>query len=160
MSAATVHLVRAALDDKDRLQAAGAWCGLVLGGIVISVVILALNWSRRDSLARAHAVVATWMWVGVLAVYVPISIRLAVVGEPDSVFFMGWAVAAVVVVTSSVMGIVLALRAPMAASPDPGEAQTQSPVTPLAPDANRSASPGPTPPASSTTPCSAGPRSS
>ena len=45
-------------DDNDRWLALAVWAGLCFGGPLVAVVVLALRWSDRASLARRHAVAA------------------------------------------------------------------------------------------------------
>jgi hypothetical protein len=107
--------MQAALDESDKWQAAGAWAGIFVGGPIVPIVILALNWSKTGSLARRHAKVATIIWVVVLAVYVPMVLRIFTSpGAPDAAFFVVLAIVVVVTWGSAIVGVVQALRAPVA----------------------------------------------
>jgi len=74
-------------------------------------VILALNWSKRDSLARRQAMLATIMWVAVLTVYVPFVIRMAANGKPDVVFWLVWSIVIAVVATMTIANVIRVWRA-------------------------------------------------
>jgi hypothetical protein len=103
---------RQALDSNDRYLAVAAWAGLFCGGPILPLVILAARWSTPASLARQHALVASVMWAVVLVVYVPLVVRMALVGEPDGLFFAVWGAVVAIVVVMSGVGALWALRAP------------------------------------------------
>jgi len=108
--------MREALDESDKWQAAGAWGGVVVGGPVVPIVILVLNWSRRDSLARAHAKVATIVWLVALALYLPMLVRMfSNRFTPDAGFFVVLLLVLVITWGSAIVGAVKAFRSPVAA---------------------------------------------
>lgn len=106
-----------ALDSNDRWMAAGAWVGWACGGPLVPLVLLAVSWSKRDSLARRHALAATVMWAVALAIWLPV-LTVGVFLRPSDP-----AVYAVVVAVGlglgtlglSVAGAILALRSPLVA---------------------------------------------
>lgn len=102
-----------ALDNNDRYMAAASWAGLLCGGPVLPLVILAVSWSKPESLARRHALLASLMWAAVLVVYVPVVIRMALVGEPDALFFAVWGRVVAIVLIMSAVNAVRALWTPI-----------------------------------------------
>jgi len=105
--------MRTALDPSDRAQAIVVWCGFVVGGFVVAVVILAINWTRRDSLARAQALVATIMYAVVCVVWFPMVIWAFGFGGNQTVLWTTWAIMVVVVVAITIRGLVISFRAPV-----------------------------------------------
>ena len=81
------------------------------GGPIIPAIVLALNWSKPQSLARRQAMIATIMWVVVLAIYVPAVIRMAATGGPDVVFWAVWGLVVPVVLVMTFANLVRVLRA-------------------------------------------------
>lgn len=100
-----------AMDQSDRTQALVAWAGPLCAGPIVPAVILALNWSKRDSLARRQAMLATIMWVAVLSVYVPFVIRMAANGEPDAVFWLVWSTVNAFVAAMTIVNVIRVWRA-------------------------------------------------
>lgn len=100
-----------ALDRSDRTQALVAWAGPLCAGPVVPAVMLAVNWSKRDSLARRQAMLATIMWVAVLTIYVPFVIRLAANGKPDAVFWLVWSLVVAFVAAVTIVNLIRVLRA-------------------------------------------------
>ncbi len=114
-----------ALNNEDRVMAIVAWGGIFVMGPLVPAVILAMNWRRRESLARRHALWATILNVAILAVWLPLVLPLFL--DPfdpngfDS-FARIWLIGLVLTVfgiTASAVGFVLALRTPVAAPPPP-----------------------------------------
>ena len=90
------------------------WSGIFCGGFLIPVVLLAINWSKIDSLARHHALIATVMWCVVLAVYVPASFWMVFVSRgPTALFWIIWVVAVTVTLGMSAVNAIRAWRAPV-----------------------------------------------
>jgi hypothetical protein len=111
--------MRTALDPSDRVQAILVWCGFIVGGFVVAVVILAINWSKPESLARSQALVATIMYAVVAAVWFPMVIWAFGFQGNQTVLWTTWAIMVVVVLGVSVRGLILAIRAPVASSAAP-----------------------------------------
>jgi hypothetical protein len=109
--------MRTALDPSDRVQAILVWCGFIVGGFVVAIVILAINWSRPDSLARAQALVATIMYAVVCVVWFPLVIWTFGFGGSQTVLWTTWGTMAVVVLALTVRGLIISIRAPVASSP-------------------------------------------
>jgi hypothetical protein len=109
----------AALDPSDRAPAIVVWCGFVVGGFVVAVAILAINWSRRGSLARSQAMIATILYAVVAAVWFPMVIWAFGFGGNQTVLWVTWGLMVVIVLAVSVRGLILSFRAPIAAPPPP-----------------------------------------
>jgi uncharacterized membrane protein len=76
-----------------------------------------LNWSRRDSLARSQALLATAMYAVVCAIWFPMVIWAFGFRGNQTVLWVTWAVMAVAVVALTIRGLVISVRAPIALTP-------------------------------------------
>ena len=76
-----------------------------------------------ESLARRHALRASLMWAAVLVVYIPVVIRMALVGEPDGFFFAVWGIVVAIVLIMSAVNAVRALRTPIQGPATPAESR-------------------------------------
>ncbi len=104
-----------ALDKNDRTQALIAWAGVFCGGPLIPLVILALNWTKPESLARRQAILASIMMGVILLIYVPFVARMAVQGGPDTAFWIVWTVVVAITVVVTIVQVVRVARVPIGA---------------------------------------------
>jgi len=107
--------VKPAVDMTDRRMAATAWAGWACGGPVVPGAVLAMSWSKRESLARRHALAAVAMWAVALAVWLPVFVfGVALRSDDPAPATVITAVAlGVVTLAASIVGVTLALLAPV-----------------------------------------------
>lgn len=108
--------MKAALDSNDRWMAAVAWAGWLFGGPLLPVVVLAVSWSNRESLARLHSTVASIVWIVAVLVWLPV-LAFGIVmqaDDPDPLAVLMAVFLGVAMVILSIVGGVVALRAPVA----------------------------------------------
>lgn len=117
-----------ALNDQDKAMAAVSWAGLVAFGPILPAVLLATNWSRRNSLARRHALLAVTMHVVALVIWAPVAATQIIIPsvsgrmEPKVwVFVLGGTVGLTLIVLSTI-GFVSALRAEVVPQQPPAPA--------------------------------------
>lgn len=112
--------MKPAIDANDRWMAAASWVGWACGGPILPVVILAVSWPQRESLARRHALLASVVYVVTLAVWLPVFL-FGILLRPESpapvAVIVGVALTVGMLVVSLV-GVVVALRSPLVLSPD------------------------------------------
>jgi hypothetical protein len=116
-----VTKVAEALDPSDRVQAILVWSSVFLGGPILTVAVLAVNWSNRESLARREALIATVMYAVLFVVYIPAVLWTFGYGGSMAVFMVCWAVVMLTTIGMSVAGLARSIRAavPVPASPVP-----------------------------------------
>lgn len=110
-----------ALDLGDKRLAAIVWGGLFSGGPLLPIAIFIVTRSRAGSLAKRHAVAAFLMWLLLPSVWLPAVLYQVFIarGNPG-VWFIALAGAIMLtILTCSVVGFVLAVRAPIAPQSNP-----------------------------------------
>jgi len=106
--------VTPARDKDDRIQALIAWAGVFCGGPIIPVVILVMNWTKPQSLARRQALLASIMMGVIFLIYVPFVGRMAVQGGPDTAFWIVWVGVVTVTLVVTIVQVVRVARTPIA----------------------------------------------
>lgn len=82
------------------------------------MLLLVLSWSRRESLARSHALVPTVMWIVALAVWLSVFVFgiLFRLDDPAPAASVVAVVLDVATLAVSIGGVIAALRSPVGAT--------------------------------------------
>lgn len=109
-----------ARSEQDRTVAVLAWVSVLFTGPVGPIVILALNWSDRGTLAFRQARLALVVLGLVVAVQAPAFVWAFVLGGPDVAYFAAWGASVLLFLVALTIGTARSARAEVPVPGVPG----------------------------------------